>query len=195
MLTGYRIAISRMLMVVVLAYILASAPPDMVSPWLAEASELAGFALLGLAAFGRVWCLVYIAGRKNEVLLEAGPYSACRNPLYVFSFLGAIGFGLAVENPVLALVLAAAFAAYYPFIVRREERDLAALFGEAFERYRRRTPRWIPDFSRFREPEAITVNPVRIRRGMFDATWFLWAFFLWEVLEELRQAGVLKTIF
>jgi protein-S-isoprenylcysteine O-methyltransferase Ste14 len=193
--TGSRIALSRTFMVVVLAYVLASAPPRLGSAWVLEAAELAGFVLLALAAFGRVWCLLYIAGKKNRVLLDSGPFSLCRNPLYVFSFLGAVGFGLAVENPLVALLLALIFAVYYPYVVAREESDLAVRFGPAFEAYRARTPRWLPSLRRFHEPSSLDVDPVRFRKGLLDATWFLWAFFLWEILEELRAAGMIKPLF
>jgi hypothetical protein len=117
-----------------------------------------------------------------------------RNPLYVFSCIGAIGLRLAVENPVLALVLGLSFAAFYPSAVKHEVARLAMLHGAAFKDYCHRTPRWIPDFSLYREPETITVSPARIRAGILDA-WFLWAFFLWEAAEEFRQAGFLTTLF
>lgn len=195
LLTEHRIALSRLAGVVVLAYVLLTEPPKYIAPWLADVVELIGFVLLCIAAFGRIWCLVFIGGKKNGVLLTAGPYSIVRNPLYVFTFLGVVGFGLAVENPLLAFVLGILFATYSPFIVRREEKHLASVFGVVFQAYCARTPRWIPDFQLYREPQTMTVYPGKIREGIFDAMWFLWAFLGWEALEVLRLNGVLAPWF
>ncbi len=184
-----------MLGIPVFAYVLLVEPPKVIGPILADMGELLGLLLLGTAAFGRIWCLVFIAGKKNNALLTDGPYSIVRNPLYVFSFLGFVGFGLAVENPLLALFLAIVFATYYPFIVRLEEKHLASVFGVVFEEYCTRTPRWIPDFRLYRERQSMTIYPARIRRGIFDAMWFIWAFLLWEGVEEFRQLGILATWF
>jgi len=145
-----------------------------------------GLVLLTAAAFGRIWCLVFIAGKKNDILVTDGPYSITRNPLYVFSFLGAIGFGLAVENPLLAGLLAVLFGIYYPYVVRKEEGLLASVFGATFQEYAARTPRWFPNLSLYKEPTTITVSPVKIREGILDAMWFIWASFFWEILEEFH---------
>jgi protein-S-isoprenylcysteine O-methyltransferase Ste14 len=187
--TGHRMFWSRILAVIVLVYVVLCRPPAIVTPWILELGELLGMALLTVAAFGRVWCLLFVAGKKRNLLVTHGPYSIVRNPLYVFSFLGAVGFGLAVENPLLAIGLAVVFGGYYHFVVKREERFLAAKFGEAFEEYVARTPRWLPRFSLYTEPPTVTVAPLRIDMAILDATWFLWAFFLWELLELYRGGG------
>ncbi len=58
---------------------------------------VAGVVLVGVATVGRLWCALYIGGRKNAVLVTEGPYAMTRNPLYFFSFLGFVGLGLATE--------------------------------------------------------------------------------------------------
>jgi protein-S-isoprenylcysteine O-methyltransferase Ste14 len=182
----HRIAWSRAAVIFALAYALfVPAPAVIPRSWL-DVSELLGFALLIVAALGRVWCLSYIAGIKNEVMVTEGPYSVVRNPLYVFNFIGAVGFGFAVENPVLAALLATAFSVFYPSVIRREEEALTQAFGEHFARYCDATPRWFPRWSNFHEPESWNINPRRFRDGLLDAMWFLWAFMLWEVLEEFH---------
>jgi protein-S-isoprenylcysteine O-methyltransferase Ste14 len=37
-----------------------------------------GVVLVGIASIGRLWCTLYIAGRKAETLVTEGPYSICR---------------------------------------------------------------------------------------------------------------------
>lgn len=181
-----RIFWSRIIVALTLAYVAFVPPPAFLGAWARALLEITGLALLVTAAFGRVWCLVFVAGRKNAELVTDGPYSMVRNPLYVFSFIGVVGFGLAVENPLLAGALALVFGLYYAGVVRREERCLARAFGEAFAAYAARTPRWIPDFRAYREPERLLVHPAQIRAGILDATWFIWAFVLWELLEAVR---------
>lgn len=193
--TTYRTFTNRMLGLFVLAYVLVAEPPKLVAPWLTEAGKMAGFVLLAVAAFGRLWCLMFIAGKKNNTLVTEGPYSVVRNPLYVFSFAGVVGFGLAVENPLLTAALVAFFAASYPVTVAQEEKHLSSLFGSAYTAYCTTTPRWIPDWRLYHEPKVLTVCPERIRHGIFDAMWFLWAFLLWQVLEAFRRIGFLHTWF
>ena len=183
---SHRIAWSRVAVVLVFAYAVLVPAPAMFSQPAIEFLELLGFVLLSTAALGRLWCLSYISGFKNEVLMTEGPYSVVRNPLYLFNFAGAVGFGLAVENPVLAALLALGFLAFYPGVVRREEARLTERFGDTYARYRERTPRWIPRWSNFHEPETWTIIPRRFRAGLLSNMWFLWAFLVWEVFEELR---------
>lgn len=188
--TAHRMFWSRLLGVVLAAYVLVGHRPQGFPPWLLDLGELAGLVLLALAAFGRVWCLIFVGGKKNESLVTAGVYSIVRNPLYVFSFLGVVGFGLAVEDPWLAGILAILFGAYYSFVVKREECFLNAAFGPAYQEYCRRVPRWLPDFRRYREPQAVTVCPRVIGRGILDAMWFIWAFVLWELVEAFQASAI-----
>lgn len=186
-----RIAWSRAGVILALAYALFVPAPAAIPPMLLDVLELAGFGLLIVAALGRLWCLSYIAGMKNEVLVTEGPYSVVRNPLYIFSFIGAVGFGFAVEHPVLAALFAGAFVVFYPSVVRHEEEALTQAFGERFARYCNATPRWLPRWSNFHEPESWNIDPRRFRAGLLDAMWFLWAFLLWEIFEEF---GILQWI-
>jgi protein-S-isoprenylcysteine O-methyltransferase Ste14 len=184
---SHRIFWSRVVAVLLLGYILATEPPRYFSRQVIDLCESLGLVFLAVAAFGRLWCLVFIAGRKNDELVMDGPYSTVRNPLYVFSFIGAVGFGLAVENPFLALLLAVLFAGYYSVIVRREEAFLEGAFGDAFRQYAARTPRWIPRRSLYHERETVPVIARKMRSGILDAMWFIWAFLLWEILENIRS--------
>jgi len=191
----HRIAWSRAFIAGALVFVLLGSPPKVLAGWPAELFEMLGYVLLVAAALWRIWCLVFIAGSKNEELAQLGPYSMVRNPLYIGNFLGAIGFGFAVEMPYLAVAIAAIFALLYPSVVAREEARLAGLFGERYRQYCARVPRWLPDFSLYSEPETLSVEPRRIRKGILDAMWFLWAFALWEFIEVLHESGILPALF
>lgn len=191
----HRIAWSRAVVAAALVLVLFGSPPKYLGGWIAELSEMLGFALLAAATLWRIWCHLFIAGTKNGELASTGPYSVMRNPLYLGNFTGVVGFGFAVEQPWLALAFGAAFVLLYPAVVLKEEAHLAALFGERFAEYRARVPRWLPDWSLYREPEALTVSPRHVRKAILDAMWFLWAFGLWEFIEQLHATGILPSYF
>jgi protein-S-isoprenylcysteine O-methyltransferase Ste14 len=54
-----------------------------------ESGRSAGWCLWPGATL-RLWSTLYIGGRKRVVLVSDGPYSLCRNPLYVGTFLIAL---------------------------------------------------------------------------------------------------------
>jgi protein-S-isoprenylcysteine O-methyltransferase Ste14 len=193
--TTHRTLTGRILGLLVFVYVLMVAPSQLLPGWFLECVELSGFVLLTVAAFGRVWCLMFIAGKKSQELTKDGPYSVVRNPLYVFSFLGAIGLGLAVESLILAVAFAIFFAVTYPIAVAHEEADLLSLFGPTYAGYCETTPRWIPDWRLYKQPQTLVVSPVKVLHGMVDAMWFLWVFLAWEIIELLRETGVLRTWF
>lgn len=78
----------------------------------------------------------------DEGLVTSGLYRYSRNPQYVASILGFIGLGLAVATGELAVLSALAIGVYVllPFA---EEPWLASTYGEIYENYKRRTPRFI----------------------------------------------------
>lgn len=181
-----RIFWSRVAVILAIGYAWLVPVPSQVGPGLLEMGETAGFFLLAVAALGRIWCLSYIAGMKNEVLITEGPYSVTRNPLYAFNFLGMIGLGFTIENPPLGLLLAVGFVLFYPSVVRSEEAQLKQSFGDAYAAYCGATPRWLPNWSAYHEPESLVISPRRFRMGLFNAMWFLWVFMIWEIIENFR---------
>ena len=154
-----------------------------------------GLLLVGVATVGRLWCSLYICGYKTNTLVTAGPYSVCRNPLYLFSLLGGAGVGLATETLTVTLILLVAFALYYPLVILAEERRLRATHGDDFERYAARTPRFWPSFAEIEEPEEYVVKPRRLRKAIFDAMGFIWMAGILEVIEALHEHNALPVFF
>jgi protein-S-isoprenylcysteine O-methyltransferase Ste14 len=56
----------------------------------------------------------------------------CRNPLYFFSLIGAIGLGLASENLLILGLIMIFFLVYYPFTIIAEEAKLEITFGYSY---------------------------------------------------------------
>lgn len=154
-----------------------------------------GCLLVGVASLGRLWCTLYISGYKDRVLVTVGPYSICRNPLYFFSFLGAIGVGLATETLTFPLIIGIGFALYYPPVIRSEESRLRQIHGEQFEIYRGQTPAFLPSLSRLREPESYQVRPKIFRKHILYALWFIWMLGILELVESFHELGTIPTAF
>ena len=158
---------------------------------------LAGFVLVGIATVGRLWCSLYISGYKDARLVTVGPYSLCRNPLYLFSLLGFTGLGLLTETLTLGLLMALVFLAAYHLAIRREEDYLRARYGAAFEGYRATVPRFLPKLSGLREPDTYVAHPRLYRRTLADVVWFVWAaggVTLIDALHEQRLLTALITL-
>jgi len=155
---------------------------------------LIGLLLAALGAFGRIWSSVYIEGHKNKEIVDQGPYSVTRNPLYLFSLLGAFGLGLASCNPIVLILLLAAYVLYYPGVISSEEEKLRAKHGAPFEEYLARVPRILPDFSLFHQPEEIAVRPGPVTRAFTDAVWFILGYAALRIVVWLHVFGILPSL-
>jgi protein-S-isoprenylcysteine O-methyltransferase Ste14 len=103
-----------------------------------------GFILLGAA-----WKVLYQA-QQTRTLATTGPYAHVRHPQYVGFIL--IMFGFLLQWPtLLTVIMFPILVVMYMNLARREEREVEAEFGDAYRRYRVRTPGWIPRIIRQRE--------------------------------------------
>jgi len=152
-----------------------------------ESIEMLGLGLIGLAVLGRTWCTLYIGGRKKREIVDTGPYSLSRNPLYVFSVVGAFGIGMTSGSVAMGLLLAAFIFAVFDGVIRREEDWLAGQFGEAYAHYRARTPRWLSLKARWRDAERLEVRPRLVLTTFRDASLMLLALPAVEAVEALHS--------
>ncbi|HKS77181.1 MAG TPA: isoprenylcysteine carboxylmethyltransferase family protein [Terriglobales bacterium] len=81
--------------------------------------------------------------QKNEQLATSGPYAYTRNPLYLGSFILALGFACAARSLRIAALMAIMFFLIYLPVIRDEENFLLNHFPE-FEDYAKRVPRLFP---------------------------------------------------
>lgn len=101
--------------------------------------------ILGLIV--RAWASGHI--RKNTFLATSGPYAYTRNPLYLGSFLLALGFTIGAGRWWLGFLFAALFLGIYLPVMRVESATLAEKFGADYQRYAAEVPLFIPRFKRF----------------------------------------------
>lgn len=156
--------------------------------------EVSGLFLLTICSLGRLWALMYISGYKRQKLITDGPYSIVRHPLYFFSLTGALGIGLASENLLILALIITFYLFYYPFTILAEEEKLISQFGQAYLEYMKRTPRFLPKLSLYKEPEMYQVKPHKFVRNFADGMWFIWIFILLHFAEMLQDSGILPVI-
>ena len=109
--------------------------PSLRSLGIGSAVALAG-ALLRLWAAGHI--------EKGRVLAQSGPYAYTRNPLYLGSFIMALGIIIAGQGYWLLLPFGVFFIGFYLPVMRAEEQDLFQAFGGEFLKYSKRVPLFFP---------------------------------------------------
>jgi protein-S-isoprenylcysteine O-methyltransferase Ste14 len=185
----FRQPISIAVVIACLALLLATPLSWQVNGSLGKLSDALGFALIVFAAFGRIWSSLYISGYKEHRIVTEGPYAIVRNPLYVSSFIGALGMGLVTGNLRVLVLIAGAFLFYYPLVVLAEENNLQHKFGQAYREYASRVPRFLPRRLPLVEPDTYPVRPRHVRRSLQEIIWFFWFYLILHLVTGLQHGG------
>ena len=125
-----------------------------------------GIALCFAGASLRFWASGYL--RKDTRPAVGGPYAWMRNPLYLGTYLMALGTALAVGAWALLVFCSVAFAMIYHFIILDEEIKLREIFGAPYLAYCALVPRFFPRLwpgPRGFEQKLAQVNPEPGYRG------------------------------
>ena len=147
-----------------------------------------GWACFACGALFRWWATLYVGGKKCHELAVEGPYSMCRNPLYFGTFLLTLSIAFYLRSATFAIGLLLATPIYLEITIPWEERQLRNAFGERFEIYRRKTPKFLPDFSRFHSPSTLQVKLNGLAGDLRIALQWIWIPLLAQALAQLRTA-------
>ena len=189
-----RLLIPKLLFWPVLAFGLLSQSRVIEAGFWDTTFEVVSLVLLTVGAIGRVWVAAYISGRKSVELVTDGPYSMTRNPLYFFSFIAYVGAGLAFEKLTLAVVFGVLFYATHWSTIISEETKLREAFGEQFDAYARRVPRFVPRLSLLRLPEYVTFRTAAFNRAVLDCGLIITVFLLAHVIEYGQNCNVVPIL-
>ena len=138
--------------------------------------------------------MLYIGGNKNDRLVTTGPYSLCRNPLYVFSVIGVVGCGFMIQSLIYTVVLTSVTFAILLQTARKEEEYLSGEFAEDYINYRNNTPRFLPlNFGAFQTEPIVNVNVPSLRRCFWDAAFFILAIPTLEFVEWFHEVNAAVT--
>ncbi len=161
-----------------------------------ETIEISGLLLIVGCIVGRIYCTLYIGGKKATELVTTGPYSLCRNPLYFFSIMGAVGIGAQQGSITLAVSTGLVIYCLFLLVIFKEESFLENRFGRKFSTYKNRVPRLLPQLSLWKEVDGpINLHPSLVRTTALDACIILLWLPIAELLEHLHAAGILPVIF
>src|SRR3954467_4606577 len=125
-------------------------PPDDLPQHLSTSLVWLGVPIVALGELLRLWAVHHIGvisrTRSDRLgpLIDTGPFSLVRNPLYLGNILLWVGFAVSARLLWLAPVIVAVLAFEYHTIVKWEEGLLTARIGAAYGDYTRRVPRWVP---------------------------------------------------
>lgn len=145
-------------------------PPESEHHWVFTA---AGFVLLIAGILLRIWATASISHRKSSELVTSGPYSLSRNPLYLGTLLIVCGFLSFWHSATLLLFAVPPILLYIFGVVPAEERLLASRFGETFDDYARRTPRWIPNRFHYTSEPSPTTRTKGFGQEVQSGAWWL----------------------
>lgn len=146
--------------------------------------------LFGIAL--RAWSAGLI--RKNSTLATSGPYAFTRNPLYVGSFFLGLGATIATGRWWLGLIFAVLFFGIYIPVMRVEESELVAIFGDEFREYANSVPLFFPRLTPYRKTATKAKFDTQLYfryREYQAAIGFLVVFLLLGLKAFLLQRGLL----
>ncbi len=186
---------SKILMGLILAAMFFTRPLIPMEGQLHESLEFFGYFLIAICVCGRLYTTAFLGGYKNQTLIDYGPFSICRNPLYFFSLCGFTGISLMSNHIAIIISAPLLFFAVYHFLILREEAFLKEQFGDAYAEYMRRVPRLLPKFSLYHAPEAVEMRPKYLRRAFRDNLWWFVSFPLIEFSEYLQEAHIINPLF
>lgn len=152
-----------------------------------------GVLLILLCIAGRTWCTLYIGGLKKVQLVTLGPYSLVRNPLYVFTIIGVAGVGAQTGGITMTVGLALLVAIVFYAVALQEQAFLADAFGDEYRAYAARVPLFFPRFSTWQEADQLVVSPKLVRRTFMDASLFLLAIPLNDLIKWLQDHDWLRV--
>lgn len=143
--------------------VLFSPPLFAEAQWERIPLEIVGWLAFFAGAGLRFWATLYIGGRKRLIVVSEGPYSICRNPLYLGTFLIALSVALILQSLTFVFCVLIGGVFYALATVPAEERYLSRQLGDAYARYCQEVPRFIPRLSNFTTPPTIVVNVRALR--------------------------------
>jgi protein-S-isoprenylcysteine O-methyltransferase Ste14 len=110
-----------------------------------------GIAFCVMAAVLMQWALnefrrhktAVLPWKSTRVILERGPFTFTRNPIYLGFALFQMGLGFWTDRLAVVLLVIPAVAATNRFVIAYEEAYLERKFGDVYLRYKERVRRWM----------------------------------------------------
>jgi protein-S-isoprenylcysteine O-methyltransferase Ste14 len=161
-----------------------------------ELLEICGVGLILLGQLFRVSARGYKAEHSKEgsALIQGGPYSLIRNPMY----LGILLIGLGVVSILLNLwatgIFLAAFVIQYILLIFKEEKKLLVLFPDAYRDYCKKIPhRILPSLYIMAEKDITECLPLKLswlKKEIASISVVLFLALFIETWEDIKTEGL-----
>jgi hypothetical protein len=116
-----------------------------------------------------------------------GPYSICRNPLYLGTFLIYFSQPLFLKSVLFGVGLLVPLVMYLLAVIPAEEQHLRAKFGKDYEDYLRAVPRFWPQWSRYQSTAFLDVEASGLTKEFKRACGWLTLPFIAQALCLMRS--------
>ncbi len=101
-----------------------------------------GLPIFALGLTLQVMITISVANTPLDKPITQGPYRISRHPIYFSSFLQFVGMGIASASWVI-LLCALLWIVFLNIAAHAEEDFLVKQYGDSYQKYMKRTPRWI----------------------------------------------------
>lgn len=155
------------------------------------------FILLGqiLRASARGYKSEY--SRQGLTLVQGGPYSLVRNPMYLGIFLIGVGIVLVLFEWWVATLFLLIFIARYIILIFKEEKKLLQVFSGEYQDYMQRVPRILPSLKILLEKDVSGYLPLRfawVKREIGSIFAVLFVVLSIESWEDIQKEGLAAYI-
>lgn len=130
--------------------------------------QLLGVMLIIVCIAGRTLTYICIS-QKTYTLMKTGPYALLRNPLYLFSMIGAVGAGAVFGALSFAAISGFAVTLVLYYRTLAEEQTLLRLHGDVYRNYMAEVPRFIPRRWSWQPVDVNSVRWSKVIRTFIDA--------------------------
>ncbi len=159
-------------------------------------AEVFGVALILLGQLVRISARGFKSenSQNGHTLIQTGPYSMVRNPMYLGIFLIGLGVVLMLFKLWVIFIFIAFFTVRYILLIRSEEKKLKSLFSETYALYCSKVPRRVfPSvkeliFNDIREYLPLKFKWIRKEIGSVIAVLFL--VILIESFEDIKNGNI-----
>jgi len=128
------------------------------------AAKIAGITLILLGQTLRACARGYKSeySRNGCSLIQGGPYTLVRNPMYLGILIIGLGIVLTLFNWWEAVIFLSVFIWRYIFLIFKEEKKLLTMFPQEYRNYRQKVPRILPALATILQKDIAEYLPLKL---------------------------------
>lgn len=162
--------------------------------FLDEVLSVFGIAFILLGQLFRVSSRGYKSEHSQQgyALIQGGPYTLVRNPMYLGIFLIGLGIVLILFKWWAICIFLLVFIARYILLIFEEEKKLRAIFPKDYQAYQQKVPRIIPSLAMILQKDIVEYLPLKLswlKKEMPSVIPVLGAVILLKSWKNIRNEG------